>query len=50
MFSGIGDFIIICMLILLGVVAALLVQQIKLMIIENRAFKAWMMELKQDEH
>lgn len=44
MLSGIGDFIIIAMLVLLGLCACLLAHQIKMIIIEDRAFRAWMKE------
>ena len=48
MFSGIGEFIIICMLILLGVVAALLIRQIRIMIKEDKAYKAFLEELRNE--
>ena len=49
MMHGIGDIIIIGMLVLMAVIGVLLVHEIKMIIIEDREFKAFMKELR-NEH
>ncbi len=48
MLMYIGDIIIIGMLLLLLVVSGLLAHQIKMIIIEDREFRAWMKELRNE--